>query len=208
MPDPCSRLFAVIPAAGFSRRMGQPKLLLPLGESNVISRLLAALQHPKIVERCVIVRRDDRPLQASVEAANAWCVSPEVDPADMRQSVEFGLSEIRRRFSPDDQDGWLLVPADYPVLTAELIGLLIDAWLTRGSTILIPRCGERRGHPVLFRWSLACEVAQIPADRGLNWLVERYSSEVDELAVDHPSVLTDLDTVEDYERLRHENEHR
>ena len=42
------RLFAVVPAAGHSRRMGRPKLLLPLGASTVIARMLAALARPEI----------------------------------------------------------------------------------------------------------------------------------------------------------------
>ena len=37
-----TRSFAVVPAAGRSRRMGRPKLLLPWGESTIIQQVLGA----------------------------------------------------------------------------------------------------------------------------------------------------------------------
>ena len=39
-----ARVFALVPAAGFSRRMGRPKLGLPLGERTVLEHVVAALR--------------------------------------------------------------------------------------------------------------------------------------------------------------------
>ena len=50
------RLFGVVPAAGHSRRMGRPKLLLPLGSSTVIARMLAVLNASAITATIVVVR--------------------------------------------------------------------------------------------------------------------------------------------------------
>ena len=202
MIDEPSRLFAIIPAAGLSLRMGTPKLLLPFGNATVIARVLAALGQPAIVTRCVVVRRDDHRLRAAAEAAGAWCVSPHVDPPDMRRSVEFALDEIRQRYAPSDRDGWLLVPADHPVLSEDLVAALMAEWSARVPLILVPRCGNRRGHPTLFRWSMASDLERIPRDFGLNWLLQNHASEVAELIVDEDSILTDLDTPEDYERMK------
>ena len=63
------RLFAVIPAAGLSRRMGRPKLLLPWQGSTVVEHLLAALAHPRVVARCVVCRQSDAELAGVVERA-------------------------------------------------------------------------------------------------------------------------------------------
>ena len=56
-----ARLFAIIPAAGLSRRMGEPKLLLNLAGQTVIARLLNALDHPRMTSRSVVVRQSDIP---------------------------------------------------------------------------------------------------------------------------------------------------
>ena len=196
-----ARLFAVIPAAGLSRRMGEPKLLLNLAGKTVIERLMNALDHPQITSRVVVVRSSDLPLQAEVTRLKGSLVIPAVDPPDMRSSVATALESIENQYAPDDSDGWLLVPADHPVLDRQLIETVLGCWKSSPSRILVPRCGQRRGHPTLFRWSLAREVARIPADRGLNWLLREYSHEVTELQVESTAAITDLDTPDDYQRL-------
>ena len=196
-----ARLFAIIPAAGLSRRMGEPKLLLNLAGQTVIARLLNALDHPRMTSRSVVVRQSDIRLQAEVTRFNGSLVLPEIDPPDMRSSVAAALESIEKQFSPNDTDGWLLVPADHPVLDRQLIEVVLDCWQTNPTRILVPRCGQRRGHPTLFRWSLAREVAKIPADRGLNWLLREYANEVTELPVESTAAITDLDTPDDYRRL-------
>lgn len=196
------RLFAVIPAAGHSRRMGRPKLLLPFGGTTVIERVLAVFDHPAIAARCVVVRAGDAALAEAVRSAGGLVLHPPVDPPDMRASVSFALESIQRDFSPREDDGWLLVPADHPVLDRNLIETLIATWERDRPLILVPRVGDRRGHPTLFRWSLAREVARIPNDLGLNWLLNEHPRDVSELPVEGEAALTDLDTPEDYERLR------
>jgi molybdenum cofactor cytidylyltransferase len=182
--------------------MGQPKLMLPLGEKPVIRRLLDVLDCPEVIERIVVVRQDDEALAAEVKAAGATVVAPETPPPDMRISVEQALDAIRARHAPAAEDGWLLIPADHPVLDADVLAGLIAAWNCSDAPILLPRCNGRRGHPTFFRWSLADEVAEIPRDKGLNELVRWHEAAVSEVEVDDTSVLLDLDTPADYEALR------
>ncbi len=195
-------LFAVIPAAGHSRRMGRPKLLLPLGEKTVIRRLLETLDRPGIRCRAVVVRQDDQDLIDEVIAAGGWAVRPAVDPPEMRQSVEHALAAIAEKFSPKPEDGWLLVPGDHPVLSASVIDRLLARWQTRSAEVLIPTCQGRRGHPTVFSWKLTEKIPQIPPDRGLNWLVHSLGSAVEEVPVEDPAIFTDLDTPADYDALR------
>lgn len=194
-------LFAVIPAAGHSRRMGHPKLLLPLGGETVLSRLLAALDRPEIAKRVVVVRSDDDRLRREAERCGATVVQPVPDPPDMRTSVERALESLRDRNAPASDDGWLLIPADHPVLDADLVQNLIDVWLREQPRILVPTFQGRRGHPTIFRWDLAEEVSGIPHDRGLNWLLQKYADDVREVAVESAAILFDLDTPADYESL-------
>lgn len=182
--------------------MGQPKLLLPLAGVSIIERLLRALDHPCIATRHVVVRQGDAALQAEVSRLDASLVIPPNDPPDMRASVEIAVARIQQEFSPGDEEGWLLVPADHPVLDRGLIEVMMKCWATVHPKILVPRSGHRRGHPTMFRWSLAHEVAQIPPDCGLNWLVREHAAEVTEIPVDSDAAISDLDTPEDYARLR------
>jgi molybdenum cofactor cytidylyltransferase len=195
------RLFAVIPAAGLSRRMGQPKLLLPLGAKTVIARLLDVLNRPDVIERFVVLRRDDETLLAEVTSAKATAVQPEINPPDMRSSVQNALEEIQRRHAPGPDEGWMLIPADHPVLDAEVLDAMIDCWQKSDDLILVPTYQQQRGHPTFFRWELAEEVLSLPPDKGLNELLKSHADEIVEVRTDNPAVLTDLDTPEDYQEL-------
>jgi molybdenum cofactor cytidylyltransferase len=200
------RVFAVVPAAGRSLRMGRPKLLLPLGGRTVLGRLLEALEHPAVAARVVVVRADDEALAAEAKSLNATLVRPPVAPPDMRTSVQHALDHIASAYQPSPRDAWMLVPGDHPVLDGGVIADLIGRWRETNASILIPTHAGRRGHPTLFRWPLAEQVASIPAGCGLNWLVQRHAGSVVEVAVTNPGVLTDLDTPADYEALCREGD--
>ena len=196
------KLFAVIPAAGHSRRMGRPKLLLPLGSKTVIARLLDVIQRREVTETFVVVRQDDEELQREVESAGATVIQPPIDPPDMRDSVEFALQEIGRKHVPAPTDGWLLVPADHPLLDTSVMDSLIARWNQDNCEILVPCFQQKRGHPTFFRWMYADAVFQIPRDRGLNWLTRSNASKVVEFEVETPTVTIDLDSPDDYEQLQ------
>jgi molybdenum cofactor cytidylyltransferase len=196
------RLFAIVPAAGHSRRMGRPKLLLPLGEGTVISRMLGILVRPGIAATVVVVRKDDEPLRAAAAACGAIVLQPDEPPPEMRQSVEHALRYIEHQFRPQAEEGWFLAPADHPLLEPGVIERMIAAWREHPGKILVPTHQGRRGHPTLFPFRLASEVFAMPPDQGLNQLVKLHAADVLQIEIDSPAVIADLDTPDDYERLQ------
>lgn len=197
-------LFAIVPAAGLSRRMGQPKLMMNLGGRTVIERLLTALSHPRVQETVVVFRRGDDELASVIKALglpNVHTVQPDVDPPDMRFSVEYAVEALRRRHAPHASDGWMLIPADHPVLEANVLAELIAAWETTAEDILIPQHGGKNGHPTFFKWATNERIREIPNDQGLNWLQTATEIRLRKVSVDSESILFDLDTPEDYQRL-------
>lgn len=194
------RLFALIPAAGRSRRMGTSKLLLPWQGTSVIEHLIATLTRPDIAAVVIVIRPDDVPLKIVVQRTAAVAVIPDHEPPDMRDSVEIGLRTIRQRFTPTDEDGWLLIPADHPLLETEVLDGLLTRWSQRDSDALLPTFGQQRGHPTLLSWSLAARVEQLPPDVGVNTLLRSPTTLVAEWPTGRESVLADLDTPEDYAR--------
>jgi molybdenum cofactor cytidylyltransferase len=196
--------FAVIPAAGRSRRMGQPKLLLPWGASTVIEHVLAAWSASRVDHVVVVVDPADRELARRCAACGVEVVVPDEAPAEMKDSVMLGL-RWAEHYQPDARDAWLVAPADMPGLKSEIINLLVDAHgaaLARGEKpcIRAARYSGRRGHPVLFPWPLAAEVARLGPDEGLDALVARRGLE--HLDVPAGQIPEDFDTPEEYARLR------
>lgn len=197
-------LFAIVPAAGLSRRMGLPKLVMDLGGKTVIERLLTTLSHPRVQETVVVVRRGDVELASVIkdlDLPNVHTMQPEIDPPDMRRSVEHAVEALRSRHSPQVSDGWMLIPADHPVLDADALAELIAAWETTAEDILIPQHGGKNGHPAFFKWTIAERIQEIPNDQGLNWLRTASGIRLRKVSVDSESILFDLDTPEDHQRL-------
>lgn len=182
--------------------MGRPKLLLPLGGVTVIGRVLEALAHAEVDATYVLLRQDDRAMQAEMRGTGAHVVLTERPTTDMRASVELLLDVIRAERVPAAEDAWLLSPADHPLLSGAVLQQVLTAWRETQAGIVVPVFAGRRGHPTLFAWRYADQLAAIPVDRGLNWLLGEHAAEVHEAPVDDPDVLVDLDEPAEYERLR------
>jgi CTP:molybdopterin cytidylyltransferase MocA len=200
-PESMSRIFAIVPAAGHSRRMGSPKLLLDLAGKSVLARLLETLGgDDRITETILVARSGDARLIAEAERCGATVLRPEADPREMRDSVELALADVAARHRPADDDAWALIPADYPLIRPETLARILDCWNDYGEDILIPTSNGRGGHPTLFRWSLAAEVAGIPENCGLNRLFERHAQRVRRQEFGAAELLFDLDTPADVDR--------
>jgi molybdenum cofactor cytidylyltransferase len=199
------RFFAIIPAAGNSIRMGVPKLLLPVRGGTMIERTLAAWKGSKADRIVVVVRPDDHELEILCRSHGADVVVPPVAPPEMKDSVQHGLRYIEANFAPTADDAWLLAPADMPNLSHRVINALISASTQSRDAILPPTLDGKRGHPVLFPWTLAAEVFSLSTSEGLNVLRQRHKSREVPCDTVEPagiSAFGDIDTPEDYQRLK------
>jgi molybdenum cofactor cytidylyltransferase len=180
--------------------MGQPKLLLPFGETTVIGQLLATLRSSDTEQTLALVRPDDDPLCEEVTRGGGVAVQPDEPPPEMRVSVEHLLRRVEQKLDPQPGDGWLLIPADHPLLTRNTLDILIAHWRQQPEKIVLPAYGGRRGHPTIFPWSCAAKVFKLPENVGVNRLLHAHPEAVLEVPVDDPTVTLDLDTPEDYQR--------
>lgn len=202
------RCFAIIPAAGYSTRMGQPKLLMPWGERPLILHAIEAWQRSRVDRVLVVVRPGDETLEKIVRVTKAELVVPESPPPDMKASVQAALRQIAVSLEPSADDAFLVAPADIPRLSPAVINRLIGEHRTGDvSSILVPAITGRRGHPVLFPWTAAAEVHRLEPDQGLNAVVDRANPRLipcQDLVTPDESAFADIDTPEDFRRLRGE----
>lgn len=211
---PLDSAVAIIPGAGLSRRMGRPKLTLPwrLGhrEATIVERVVTMLCSGGVTRVFVVARRDDLALAAAVAQTTALLVTPGIDPPDMRASIAEGLGAARTgQVAPAP---WLVVPGDHPLFTPETVTHLLSAWERSQApesdserprpSVFVPTHAGRRGHPVLFAPELASAVDAIPPASGLDWFVKSGMATRQEVPVDDPGILADLDTPADYEFWR------
>jgi molybdenum cofactor cytidylyltransferase len=95
-------------------------------------------------------------------------------------------------------DGWLVLPADMPMLQASTLHALVRG-LTQGP-IVFPTYRHVRGHPVAFAAELYSELVRLDNEQGLRRLAARYPSV--EVEVDDPGILMALQPHSDLAHLR------
>jgi molybdenum cofactor cytidylyltransferase len=194
-------IFAVVPAAGHSTRMGRPKLALPLAGRTVIELVIAALRSGGCHHIVAVIGPHVPQLEKLAVVAGAHvCLLPEPTP-DMRATVERGLGWLEERFQPQPRDAWLLAPGDHPTLDAGVVRRLIDEYEHNQNSIIVPTFGGRRGHPSLIPWHHVDAIRAQPTGDGLNAYLRSRASATLEVPVSEQAVLCDLDTPEDYRRL-------
>lgn len=195
------RVFAIVPAAGRSRRMGAPKLLLQLGGRTVIDTVLKSWIDSCVCETVVVARADDATLLARCRRHDVHLIATESKPIDMRATLIIGLHDIMRRLAPSGDDAWMVAPADLPGLTTSLINAVASRYDPLAPRIVVPCRGGRRGHPVLLPWSAAAPFCAAAGRSGLNEFLRRQpGAALNVIDVGAEPATVDLDTPLD---LRH-----
>jgi molybdenum cofactor cytidylyltransferase len=195
-------IFAVVPAAGKSTRMGKSKLALRIGGRSVLERVVDALRSGGVDRVVVVLGPSGVKLAALAEGAGAEVLVQVEQTAHMRNTVEAGLDHLRQHCHPAESDAWVLAPADHPMLSPDVTASLIEtAANDPAHSIFIPTYCGRRGHPVLFRWTHAVAIQDLAAKDGLHAYVRACTKEVRDVPVTTEHILLDMDTPEDYRRL-------
>jgi molybdenum cofactor cytidylyltransferase len=196
-------ILAVIPAAGKSVRMGRPKLALPLGGRTVLEHVVSALCSAGADPVLVVVAPHVAELVPLAGRAGARVLQLAGETPEMRATVQAGLDWLEEHYRPRTDDGWLLVPADHPALDVSLVRTLLHQRFGHpDKSIVVPTHDGRRGHPTLIDWKHVAGMRQLPPGQGLNVYLRRHAAQTLEVPVASADVLHDLDTPEDYERLR------
>jgi molybdenum cofactor cytidylyltransferase len=198
-----SRSFAIVPAAGRSQRMGEPKLLLEHEGRTIIEYVLAAWRESRVDHVVAVVHPDDDELAKRCRRAGAEVIRPATPPPEMKDSVACALVAIDEEYNPAAGDVWLLAPADMPALSRQTIDAVVAAHTFGQPTIIVPTHQGKRGHPVLFPWTLAEEVSRLGAHEGINAIVARH--QVRELDLPAAEILLDIDRPEDFARWAGKN---
>lgn len=194
------KIGAVVLAAGLSRRMGAPKLLLPWGERKVLEHVVVMLWEAGIKSIEVVTggyREQVENLLKALSFPIQWVHNPEFAEGEMISSLKVGLTHL-----PQDLEAALIVLGDQPQIQQDVITQLVKRYTEQKSLLVVPSYQMRRGHPWLVDRRLWSELITLPAEQTLRDFLARHADEIDYLVVNTPSVIQDLDTPEDYEQMK------
>lgn len=187
----------VVLAAGLSRRMGRPKLLLPIDGRPVIRRTVEALAGAGLADLVVVVPPESEALRTALDGlAVRFAVNPAPE-AGQAGSVVAGVAALA-----PGTTAVLIALGDQPDLPRAVLAGVLERHRAGGATIVAPRYREGRGNPVLFTSTVFPELLRLTGDQGARAVVEADAARVALVSFDIP-MPRDVDTPEDYESLRH-----
>jgi molybdenum cofactor cytidylyltransferase len=206
------RIWAVILAAGESKRMGTQKLLLPFGETSIIGAVVRSAAASRIDGRMVVLGADREAVRREVEREIEAARPSGPRDAERAGKIAFTVNESYRlgmltsiqaglRALPEDAGAAVIMLGDQPFLPSRVVDGVVAAYETGGGSIVIPTFRGRRGHPVLIDLKYKDEVLAIEPLDGLRALMRARPGDILEVDVADANILRDLDTPEDFAGL-------
>jgi nicotine blue oxidoreductase len=197
---PRSALAAVVLAAGASRRMGAPKAGLRLGDRTLLARVLEGLDAAGCAPIVVVAGAHAAAVRAAMPAQPmaAMVVNDGAERGQL-SSLKVGLRHLLAVVPA--VTGAVVALVDHPMVASATVGLLIAAAAEGRPSIVVPTCGERRGHPIVLMRAVWDEVLATADDASTRVVVHGDPGRVREVPVGDLGILIDVDTPADLARL-------
>ncbi len=131
----------------------------------------------------------------AVRASGLPChvVQPDVQRPGMGDSIAAGVRATA------DASGWLILPADLPLIRSETLRAIA---LAAPCAVTVPLYQGRRGHPVRFAAACGPELLLLKGNQGAAQIVRAHEAinSVAFVDVDDAGTVTDIDTLDDLRR--------
>jgi molybdenum cofactor cytidylyltransferase len=185
----------IILASGFSRRMQAEKLLLEVGGTPMVERVIQAARASLLDEVVLVYQNED--IKKAGEKYGIKTVFNERADDGQSASIKIGIAA-----ASSDADGFMFLVGDQPFINAATINLLIDAFKQETHNIIVPIYNGKRGNPVIFPATIKDELLTLEGDKGGRVLIEAMPERLRLVTIEDEHLGTDVDTEQDYGRIR------
>jgi molybdenum cofactor cytidylyltransferase len=189
----------LILSAGASSRMGRDKALLPWRDGTFLSAAIRALQ--SATELVIVVAGVNVPSLEPIVNSNAAFMAVNPDPQQGQfSSLQVGLQDILNR----GRDGAIVTLVDRPPADAETIQMLRASFLLsdEGVWAVVPEYGGRHGHPFVIGREMIEAFLRAPVHSSARDVEHANQEHIRYVPVNDPLVAANVDTPEDFEKLR------
>ena len=187
-------VYALVLAAGLSRRYGRSKLLEELSGTPLLRHALSAAQ-AACPGKVVLVTG-----HASEDIVNA--ASGLADEIVLNREYRNGIgSSIAKSVShlTEDAAAVIIMLADQPLVTAAHIGQIIEKWGNDPDAIVATRFSGLDGPPVLFGERYFGELSELTGDAGAKQVLRAHPNAVRTVGFEQAAI--DIDTPDDLKAL-------
>jgi len=194
-----SKIGAIVLAAGMSKRMGQPKMLLPLNGKPLFRYPLELCLRSEL-DHIVLVggQHLETFRKMSVDLHGIEFLSNERFADGMSSSLKKGIERMVNR-----TDAVFIFLGDQPFVPDRVIKSMVKEY-NEGDDVKIvrPKYDGDLGHPILINKSLFPEFLKLVGDQGGREVINKYRSHTIILPFEQSHWGMDIDSVEDYRRSK------
>ncbi len=187
----------VMLAAGSASRMGRPKQLLDWGGRPLVRAAAEEALAAQLDPLLVVVGAAADEVTAALAGLPVTIVPCPDYAAGQSASLRAGIAALGQRV-----DAAIVLLADQPFVTAAIVRRIAEEWRATGAAIVAPVYRGVRGNPVLFARALFPELLGISGDQGARAVIAADPARVATVHFDDDRPLADIDTPEEYARLR------
>lgn len=187
------RVGGVVVAAGLSRRMGDFKPLLPLGNKTIIEATVDNLKSAGVNDIVVVVgyRGDEVAIVIYDRGVNiVW--NYDYEKSDMFHTVKLGIKNLRQC------DCFFVVPGDMPLISGNTFKLIKKAMQMTQAKIVIPTLDNRPKHPPLIHINCIEGILKYEGNNGLRGALTQFRENTHYVPVWDIGCGIDVDTQKDY----------
>jgi molybdenum cofactor cytidylyltransferase len=197
---------AIILAAGQSRRMGQPKMLLPWGKVSVLERVISVFATAGIEDILVVTGAVHEHIERSVAKYGEQYPVRIVHNqnylrGEMLSSLQCGLRTLLPpplHHAGRETAAALVGLGDQPQVEERSVRLICEAFTQTKSLLVVPSFQMRRGHPWLVARPFWEDLFEMHPPESPRDFLNRHADDIHYVNVDTSSILADLDTPDDY----------
>jgi len=192
----------LIIAAGQSKRLGSPKQLLMYEGKTLINRLIDIVKEAVDLPMALVLGAHAEKIKLQLTNPSMPIIINEHWAQGMGSSISTGLKGLIQKNPAID--GVMVLVCDQPFLNREHILSLLN--LQAKSALPMAACyyAGILGTPAVFHQSIFPELLALKGDRGAKKIITAREAEVAKLHFEKGMI--DIDTEEDYKKLRKEAE--
>jgi molybdenum cofactor cytidylyltransferase len=174
--------------------MGAPKLLLPFGDKTIIEHIMDNILDSKADKILVVLGSHREEIRSKIASRPVLTVVNTRYQEGMLSSIQAGFEAL-----PRGTTAALVCLGDQPLIPSSVIDSLVKVYIQTKKGIVLPVYKKSRGHPILIDMKYRQDVKNLSSTVGLRALVHNYPLDVQEVEVDTPHILKDIDYPEDYQ---------
>lgn len=185
------KISAIILASGFSKRMPQNKLKLPINGKQIYQYIVDNISQIEFAKKIIVTNDEEISFYASQKNILAIpnARAEEGKSASIKKGVE----------NSENVDAYMFFTADQPFLTVPTIKNLMEFYCKNKDYIIYPKYGNDRGSPVILPSKYKNELLNLEKDKGGASLINENNSKF--LIIENTIEGFDIDDTESYEKI-------